>query len=64
MCAGAFWREAYLEGNVQPKKYFRVIPLMFLCYFYYFQHISIYFWSVKILLEYRLISWKYRFYGY
>ena len=36
MCAGAFWREAYLESNVQPKKYFRVNPLMFLCYFYYF----------------------------
>lgn len=33
VCAGVFWREAYLESIVQPKNYFRVIPLRFLFHF-------------------------------
>ena len=33
VCAGVFWREAYLESIVQPKNYFRVIPLRILFHF-------------------------------
>ena len=30
VCAGMLWRDAYLESIVQPKNYFRVIPLRIL----------------------------------
>ena len=33
VCAGVFRREAYLESIVQPKNYFRVIPLRILFHF-------------------------------
>ena len=33
VCAGVFWREAYLESIVQPTNYFRVIPLRILFHF-------------------------------